>query len=275
MLAGVPSRIASAASTSAGPADRAGRRTTSTPVISGSVAPRSTASNISAMAGDGVWCTISRVTTAVTLPPAARPALGRVSIVAPIRVSAGPRPTASGRPTHHGDMAEVAPARPTVRRRRRVALVVLVPFLIAALLHLYPWARLVLQPGWPAGRTVALSVLAVALTVGLPAALLLGHGRGVRWAVGAGDLWLGVAWQLFVWTAVGELVRLALLLAGLPDPARARVVTVVVLGWTVLILGWGAYRALGPVPVRQLEVLIAGLGSGLSGLRIGHITDTH
>ena len=137
-------------------------------------------------------------------------------------------------------MAEVAPAQPVVRRRRRAALIVLVPLLIAALLHAYPWARLVLQPGWPTGPTTALTVLAVALAVGLPAALLLGHGRGVRWAVGAGDLWLGVAWQLFVWTAVGELVRLALLLAGLPDPARARVVAVVVLGWTVLILGWGA-----------------------------------
>ena len=40
----------------------------------------------------------------------------------------------------------MAPARPVVRRRRRAALIVLVPFLIAALLHAYPWARLVLQP---------------------------------------------------------------------------------------------------------------------------------
>ena len=88
MLAGVPSRIASAASTSAGPADRAGRRTTSTPVISGSVAPRSTASNISAMAGDGVWCTISRVATAATLPPAgSRP----VAIPAGFRLDRGTR----------------------------------------------------------------------------------------------------------------------------------------------------------------------------------------
>src|SRR5271168_1419076 len=38
----------------------AGRRTTSTPSISGSVAPASTASNISWQCGDGVWWTISR-----------------------------------------------------------------------------------------------------------------------------------------------------------------------------------------------------------------------
>src|SRR6476620_8003133 len=39
----------------------AGRRTTSTPSISGSVAPDTTASNIACMNGDGVWWTISSV----------------------------------------------------------------------------------------------------------------------------------------------------------------------------------------------------------------------
>src|SRR5689334_23141229 len=63
MLAGVPSSRASAASTSAGPADSAARRTTSTPVISGSCAPATAASSSSAIAGEGVWCTIrSRAT---------------------------------------------------------------------------------------------------------------------------------------------------------------------------------------------------------------------
>jgi hypothetical protein len=38
----------------------AGRRTTSTPSMSGSVAPATTASNISWQCGDGVWWTISR-----------------------------------------------------------------------------------------------------------------------------------------------------------------------------------------------------------------------
>ncbi|HVH24924.1 MAG TPA: metallophosphoesterase [Pseudonocardia sp.] len=171
-------------------------------------------------------------------------------------------------------MTDVAPARPAVRRRRRWALLA-VPFVISALLHALPWASLVLLPGWPAGASAALSALVVVLAVGLPAALLLGHGRGVRWAVAAGDLWLGVVWQLFVWSAAGELVRLGLALAGLPDPARARVVAAAVLGWTVLLLAWGAFRALGPVPVREREIRVDGLGAGLDGLRIGQITDTH
>jgi uncharacterized protein len=113
------------------------------------------------------------------------------------------------------------------------------------------------------------------LAVGSPTALLLGHGRGIGWATAAGDLWFGVVWQLFVWTGVGELVRLALLLIGVPDPTRARSVAAVVIGWTVLRLAWGAFRALGPVPVREREVRIAGLGAGLDGLRIGQLTDTH
>ncbi|HWM59939.1 MAG TPA: metallophosphoesterase, partial [Pseudonocardia sp.] len=73
----------------------------------------------------------------------------------------------------------------------------------------------------------------------------------------------------------GEVLRLALLLADVPDPLRARVVAVAVACWTVLILAWGAYRALGPVPVREREIRIAGLGAGLDGLRIGQLTDTH
>ena len=91
----------------------------------------------------------------------------------------------------------------------------------------------------------------------------------------AGAVWLGVVWQLFVWTLAGELVRLALLSAGVPDPLRARAVALVVVGWTVAILGWGAYRALGPVPVRERDVHVEGLGAALDGLRIVQITDTH
>ena len=123
----------------------------------------------------------------------------------------------------------------------------LVPFLVSAILHVVPWWRLVLAPGWPSGAVVAATVVAVLLAVGLPAALLLGRSRGIEGVVTAGAVWLGVVWQLFVWTLAGELLRLALVSAGVPDPLRARAVARVVVGWTVGILGWGGYRALGPV----------------------------
>ena len=151
----------------------------------------------------------------------------------------------------------------------------LVPFLVSAILHVVPWWRLVLAPGWPSGAVVAATVVAVLLAVGLPAALLLGRSRGIEGVVTAGAVWLGVVWQLFVWTLAGELLRLALVSAGVPDPLRARAVALVVVGWTVGILGWGAYRALGPVPVRERDVQIEGLGGALDGLRIVQITDTH
>src|ERR1700712_1299734 len=66
-LAGVPSTYPSAASTSAAVADSAGRRTTSTPSSSGSLAPETTASNIACIDGDGVWWTISKVGTIQSL----------------------------------------------------------------------------------------------------------------------------------------------------------------------------------------------------------------
>src|ERR671916_3267729 len=58
-LAGVPSTYPSASSTSTAVAVNAGRATTSTPSISGVVAPDRTASNSEWTAGEGVWWTIS------------------------------------------------------------------------------------------------------------------------------------------------------------------------------------------------------------------------
>jgi predicted MPP superfamily phosphohydrolase len=170
----------------------------------------------------------------------------------------------------------VSQARTATRARRPWRLRrVLVPFAISGILHVVPWWRLVLTPQWPAGAVVVATGAAVALAVGLPVALMIGRIRGWEGLLTAGAVWLGVVWQLFVWTLAGEVVRLALLAAGVPDPLRARAVALVVLGWTVAILGWGAYRALGPVPVREREVHLDGLGAGLDGLRIVQITDTH
>src|SRR3954451_13527885 len=66
MLAGVPRRIASAWSTSTAPADRAGRRATST---SSTIAtPSFTASSTACIAGEGVWWTTSRRGTSASSP---------------------------------------------------------------------------------------------------------------------------------------------------------------------------------------------------------------
>ena len=59
MLAGVPSRNPSAASTSLAVAARAGATATSIPSSSGSRAPATTASSIACSAGEVVWWTMS------------------------------------------------------------------------------------------------------------------------------------------------------------------------------------------------------------------------
>jgi uncharacterized protein len=167
---------------------------------------------------------------------------------------------------------------PVVRRprpgRRRVRWLP-VPFLVSGILHAVPWWRLALTPDWPPAATAAVTVAAVVLAIGLPAVLLVGRGRRMGAAATVGPVWLGIIWQLFVWTLIGELLRLALFAAGVPDPLRARAVALAVLGWTGVILAWGLYRALGPVPVRKREVHLEGLGAGLDGLRLVQITDTH
>jgi predicted MPP superfamily phosphohydrolase len=172
-------------------------------------------------------------------------------------------------------VSDVSPAPETVvrpRRRRRLRWLA-VPIAITAILHVVPWWRLVLAPGWPTGVVVAVTVATVVLAVGLPVALIAGRRRGIEGLLTVGAVWLGVIWQLFVWTLAGECVRAVLVAAGVRDPLRA--VALGVLGWTVVILGWGAYRALGPVPVRERTVHLDGLGIGLNGLRIVQITDTH
>ena len=160
------------------------------------------------------------------------------------------------------------------RSRRRVRWLA-VPFLISGILHAVPWWRLVLTPSWPAGATVAASAVAAVLAVGLPVLLVSGRRRGTGVLAAAGPVWLGVVWQLFVWTLAGELLRLVLAVAGVPDPLRARATALAVLGWTAALLAWGAYRALGPVPVRERAVHVEGLGPALDGLRVVQVTDTH
>ena len=71
-------------------------------------------------------------------------------------------------------------------------------------------------------------------------------------------VWLGVVWQLFVWTA-GRRARAARsAVAGVPDPLRARAVALVVVGWTVADPGLGGVPGARP-----------GAGPGAGGPRGG------
>jgi uncharacterized protein len=174
--------------------------------------------------------------------------------------------------TPAAEVESVARARPR-RRWRRLLLV----FAIMLLLLGVPWWTL-LSAGtqWPTAVIVVGTVIFVAAFIGLPVLMTVGHGRRhIDWAAAAGDALLGAMWVLFVWSILAQLLRLALVLVGVADPDRSRVVAGVVVAVVVVLLAWGYAEAMRVPRVRQVDVDIPRLGSGLDGLRVAVITDTH
>jgi predicted MPP superfamily phosphohydrolase len=80
---------------------------------------------------------------------------------------------------------------------------------------------------------------------------------------------------LFVWSVLAQLLRLALLVLGVEDPARSRVVAGAVVAVVLALLVWGYAEAMRVPRTRHVDVTISRLGSGLDGLRVAVITDTH
>ncbi len=155
---------------------------------------------------------------------------------------------------------------------------VFLPVLVAVLLVLHgiPWWRLVLAPQWSTAATIAGTVVALVALVGFPLAMWKGHGRARRDGLAIlGDSWLGIVWQLFAWTVIGQVLGLILLLAGVDNPARDRWVATSVLAWVILLCLWGLWQARRVPRVKTVEVTMGRLGSGLDGLRLVVIADTH
>ena len=167
-------------------------------------------------------------------------------------------------------------AEPATRRRGRRRRLIPV-FAIMLLLFGLPWWALLLSGArWPAGVVIAGTVVFAAALVGLPTMMVLGHGRRhLDWAAATGDALLGAAWVLFVWTVLGQLLRLALLVMGVEDPQRSRVVAYAVVAVVVVLLVWGYTEAMRVPRTRHVDIGIARLGGGLDGLRVAVITDTH
>ena len=167
------------------------------------------------------------------------------------------------------------PAEHTRAPRRWVRFAIVLAIMMP--LFAVPWWTL-LSAGtqWPAPVVVAGSALFVAAFVALPVAMTFGHGRRHRdWAAVAADALLGVVWVLFVWSVLGQLLRLTLLVAGVEDPTRSRVVAGVVVAVVVALLGWGYGEAMRVPRIRPVDVDVSGLGPGLDGLRVAVLTDTH
>ncbi|MFB1294074.1 metallophosphoesterase [Mycobacterium sp. pW049] len=166
-------------------------------------------------------------------------------------------------------------AGPAPRRRRRWRRVAVV-LTIMLLLFGVPWATLVVGgAAWPTAVVVAGTILFVAAFAGLPMLMLSGHGRRRDGTAALGDALLGAAWVLFVWSVLGQVLELVLLVAGVADPTRSRIVAAAVLAVTVVLLVWGYAEAMRVPRVKALDVTLPRLGHGLDGLRVAVITDTH
>jgi predicted MPP superfamily phosphohydrolase len=168
--------------------------------------------------------------------------------------------------------------KPGEHHRSRRSWVRLIPvFAIVLILLGVPWWTLLSAgTGWPAPVVVVGTLLFAAVFVGLPTAMMWGHGRRqLDWAAAIGDALLGSVWVLFVWSVSAQLLRLALFVAGVDDPTRSRVVAGAIVAVVVALLAWGYTEAMRLPRTKHVDVTIARLGGGLDGLRVVIITDTH
>ncbi|MGY4922989.1 metallophosphoesterase [Streptomyces sp. 900105755] len=168
---------------------------------------------------------------------------------------------------------------PAPRQSRLLRLMRFLPLIAPVLLWAVPcWLLLYAGQHWPLPVTSAATALFALGLVGMPLAMMRGHGRRQQdRAAIVGDTLLGTSWILFTWSVLlGVLLRLALAVAGVGEGQdRARIVTWAVLGTTAVLLAWGYAEARRVPRVRRLDVQLPRLGAGLDGLRVALITDTH
>ena len=135
-------------------------------------------------------------------------------------------------------------------RARRFRFRLLVVSAIVLLLFGVPWWTLLFAgTRWPAPVFVIGTLAFAAAMVALPMTMVWGHGRRHRdGAAVTGDVLLGAVWVLFVWSVLSQVLRLALLVFGVGDPARSRIVAATVVVGVVVLLVWGHFEAKTRLP---------------------------
>ncbi len=146
---------------------------------------------------------------------------------------------------------------------------------VLALLFGVPWWTLVYAPQWPTWITVIGTGIVVATLATFPVLMFRGHGRGLDWAARIGDALLGIVWILFVWSVLGNVASLGMLVAGVGDPSRSRIVALAVGAVAVGLIAWGYAEAMRVPRIRRVDIRIPRLGAGLDGIRLVLLTDTH
>ena len=154
----------------------------------------------------------------------------------------------------------------------------LVPLIVVPLLlfGVPLWTVVLGGQSWPTWVVVVGIAVAVVALMGLPLLMAVGHGRRhLDAAARVGDTVLGVAWVLFTCSVLGLALELVLLVVGVPDPLRSRIVAGVVVSAWLLLVGYGLIEAMRVPRVREREVTLDRLGPGLDGTRVVVLADTH
>ena len=183
------------------------------------------------------------------------------------------------RQTQHPERSP-SPDRRVRPHTRRIVVSTVVFVVCAALFALPTWTVVFAGTQWPPAAQVVGTLVGVAAFVALPAAMYLGHRPGPErsvkdaWAR-VGDVLLGLVWIAFVWSALSLILRLCLLIAGVDDPLRSRIVASATAIVVVSLAVWGHYEAMRTPRVRHTTVRIDRLGAQFDGLRLVLVTDTH
>ncbi|MGO9829429.1 MAG: metallophosphoesterase [Myxococcaceae bacterium] len=168
-------------------------------------------------------------------------------------------------------------------QRRRLLSCVLVIAAVLGLLHLYAGLRLLSDTHLPAGwAALGWALLGLAFAA-VPAGFFLVRASGnrlTRALFAFATFWLGASGILLTATVVTDVGRLGWDVArGFPqgaarvDEARWQAACILVLAVSLTV--WALFSAAMVLRLRRVTVRLAGLGSGLEGLRIVQISDLH
>jgi len=171
---------------------------------------------------------------------------------------------------------EVVQTRP-LRRTLRPLIFGATLLAVLGLLFGVPWWTVAVAADWPGPWGAAATVLFACALLAFPVMMVLGHGpRRLDWAARIGDTTLGLIWVLFAWAVLGNVIlRTALGVAGVEEPARSRLVALTVLTVSIGLSAWGAVEARRVPRVKRVDVTIDRLGHGLDGTTVALLTDTH
>lgn len=174
-----------------------------------------------------------------------------------------------------GETVEQPPVRPG-RRLRWLRFALTIGAILVLLFGVPWWTLIVADAQWPTPVVVVGTVGFAGALVAFPVLMYLGHGPRHRdWAARTGDTLLGVVWVLFTWALLGIVLRLALLVADVGEPASSRIAALPVAVVSLVLLLWGYAEAMRVPRIRRVDVTVPRLGAGLDGVRVVLLTDTH